>query len=263
MNKLLGVALLTIASSAAAQTCDFTLCPSGIEYREGGVDSEGAYGTCHHCDWWGFCSHTVNRCPKGSTLEAKTGVCTWDLCSGGCGGELPLCDAPARYTRWEEDYYGVYGVCTTGPDYWLGPIAHELRRCQEGFELDTKRGVCVKTCRLADLIVAKPFFLDGGGKVVTSVRVGQPYSLCVEVLNVGAGDAGTFKVGGGGLGVPFNPTTPVSSLAAGATTNVCLSYPTTPAAGSYRVGVSADFTSLVTESDELNNELIVDVTVVP
>ena len=55
----------------------------------------------------------------------------------------------------------------------------------------------------------------------------------------------------------------VASLAAGAVTDVCLNYPTTPAAGAYRVGISADSTGLVAESDETNNELIVNVTVNP
>ena len=121
----------------------------------------------------------------------------------------------------------------------------------------------MKKCEPADLIVAKPFFLDAKGNVVTSVKAGQPYSVCVQVQNIGAGAAGLFKVAGGGLAVPFNPTVAVSSLAAGAVTDVCLNYPTTPPAGAYRVGVSADSTGLVAESDETNNELIVNVTVIP
>jgi hypothetical protein len=261
MKTILCLAVLTLASSAAAQTCDFTLCPSGWEYRPSEFSSNE--GTCHHCNWFGYCSHSINQCPEGSTLDPKSGVCTWDLCGGGCGGELPLCDAPFRYTGSDVDAKGVYGVCTVGPHFPTWAIAHELRRCRDDFELDTKRGVCVKRCELADLVLAKPFFLDAKGSVVASVQAGQPYSLCVQVQNIGRGDAGVFKVAGGGLAVPFNPTVAVASLAAGAVTNVCLEYPSTPPPGSYRVGVSADSTGLVTESDEANNELIVDVTVAP
>ncbi|MDP2273335.1 MAG: hypothetical protein Q8K32_21530 [Archangium sp.] len=184
MKTILWVAVLTVASAAAAQTCDFTLCPHGWEYRPSTFSADE--GTCHHCDWFGYCSHTINQCPEGSTLNQKTGLCTWDLCGGdGCGGELPLCDAPARYTGSNVDWIGVYGVCTTGPNFPTWAIAHEVRRCRDDFELDTKRGVCVKTCALADLILAKPFLLNEKGTVVTSVRVGQPYSVCVQVQNIG------------------------------------------------------------------------------
>ena len=262
MKTILCLAVLTVASSAAAQTCDFTLCPHGWEYRPSTFAADE--GTCHHCDWFGYCSHTINQCPEGSTLNQKTGLCTWDLCGGdGCRGELPLCDAPARYTGSNVDWTGVYGVCTNGPNFPTWAIAHEVRRCREDFELDPKRGVCVKKCELVDLILAKPFLLDEKGNVVASVAVGRPYSVCVQVQNIGAGAAGIFKVAGGGLAVPFNPTVVVSSLAAGDVTNVCLNYPTTPPAGAYRVGVSADSTGLVAESDETNNELIVNVTVIP
>jgi len=264
MKTILCFALMTVASSAAAQTCDFSLCPSGSQYSLGGVDPSGPYGSCTQCDWFGNCAHTLEHCPAGSTLNPKSGICTWDLCGGGCGGELPLCDAPSRYTGSGVDAFGgVYGVCTIGPDFPSWAIAHQLEYCRKGFQLDEKRGVCVKACSAADLILVKPFLLDEKGNVVTTVRAGRPYSVCVEALNIGAGDAGLFKIAGGGLGVPFNPSAAVSSLAAGASFNVCLSYPTTPSPGAYRLGVSADSTGLVTESDETNNELIVNVTVTP
>jgi hypothetical protein len=86
-----------------------------------------------------------------------------------------------------------------------------------------------------------------------NVAHGEPYRLCYVVRNIGNAAAGAFRVAGGGLGIAFNPAHIHAGLAAGASDVGCLPYPTTPAPGVYSLKVTADFTSLVAESNEGNN----------
>ncbi len=261
---LLVVGALLTPTTAGAQTCDFPLCPSGSSYAPGGVDASGPFGVCNSCNWWGFCAHELDHCPAGSTLNATTGQCTHNLCLGGCGGELPLCDAPAVYDGATVDPWGgVYGSCKTGPAYPGGAISHELRYCRTGWSLQTATGQCFKNC-LADLIIRSAYLRNDAGSVVSSVRYGTKYSICVVVANVGAAWAGpSFRVGGGGLGVPVAPFTTIGWLGPTASVETCLLYPTTPSPGTWGVGVTADSTAVIAEYDNGNNSLNVAVKVTP
>jgi subtilase family serine protease len=95
------------------------------------------------------------------------------------------------------------------------------------------------------------------------VKVAKRYTLCYRVLNAGTAVSDSFVVGGGALGIPFNPTSGHSALLPGATTTGCLRYPTTPAPGAYALGVKADYFNTVAESDEANNELVEPIEVLP
>jgi hypothetical protein len=93
------------------------------------------------------------------------------------------------------------------------------------------------------------------------VKEDQAYRVCYYVANIGPVAAGPFRVSGGGLGIPFNPTQVHAGLAAGATASNCLIYPTTPAPGVYNLGVTADSTHIVAESNEGNNSRVEAITV--
>ena len=71
MRTLAVFAILTVSRLAAAQVCDFPVCPTGREYTGGSTDSTGPYGSCKHCD--GFptfaCSHTLAISCTGKVQE--------------------------------------------------------------------------------------------------------------------------------------------------------------------------------------------------
>jgi hypothetical protein len=98
---------------------------------------------------------------------------------------------------------------------------------------------------------------------VTSVRRGRPYQACFVVANVGTVASGSFRVAGGGLGIPTAPFQDHAGLGAGLSRTGCIDYPTTPPVGSYRLGLTADSLGAVTESREFNNTATIPVTVVP
>ena len=97
------------------------------------------------------------------------------------------------------------------------------------------------------------------------VKAGKPYKVCFTVQNIGTAPATGFVTRGGGLGIPFNPTTPpyAGSLAAGATMSGCLYYPTTPAPGLYNLGLTVDATNVVAELNEGNNSRVETIAVAP
>ncbi|MBL8953747.1 MAG: hypothetical protein JNK82_23430 [Myxococcaceae bacterium] len=259
---LLSVAL---SGAASAQDCEFSVCPPDRSFWTGGLDASGQpYATCRSCSWT-YCSHTINRCPAGSTLDITNGVCTSDLCSGGCGGELPLCDADnqERYTGSSTDSSGnVTGTCTRGPFYLGGPISHQPKRCDDGWVLRTDTGMCFKPC-LPDLIVRTAHLRNASGLVTSTVQAGRPYFVCAEVRNVGSVSAPGSILGGGGLGVPTPPTATVPALSAGASAVRCLSYASAPSPGTWRVVVTADSPNYVTEVTNANNGFTVTVVSVP
>ncbi len=266
MNRICYLAVLTLTAAAwptgaSAQTCQFPLCPSGYSYRSGSIDLLGPYGTCRSCNWLGHCSHTIFRCPAGSSLNISSGLCTHNVCTGGCGGELPLCDANETYTRSGTDAAGTYGVCSSGPTPPGGYMSHQLKRCLPGWTLQTATGQCRRDC-LADLTFRRAFLRNAAGATVTSVIAYQPYYICFEVANNGPGASGPFQVRGGGLGVPVGPVSAQAGLAAGARRTSCLYYSTTPSPGSYVVGLGADATGAVDETIETNNTINVPVNVV-
>ena len=265
MRSLFAALAVLIAVPALAQTCDFGVCPSGYSLSSTGTDSSGSsYGVCNYCDWWGFCDHQLVYCPSGSTLNATTGQCTWNICGGSaCGSGLPLCNSGETFTGTGVDASGhTYGSCQTGPGYLGGPIVHELRYCRAGFVLQSS-GQCFKPC-LPDLIIAASYMRDANGTWVGSVKAGQKYQLCSVVKNIGTAWAGpNWVVAGGGLGVAVGPTVTKGWLAPGAFIEACLTYATAPSAGTWHVGLIADSTGWVTEVDETNNGWTATVTVTP
>lgn len=271
------------AGPAFAQNCERPLCRGDETYRAGGsADADDPYGTCRSCNWLGHCSHYIARCGDDATLDLDRGVCVLNACSG-CGAELPLCDDDETYTRSSSVREVTYGVCSSGPNGFGGYISHQLKRCREGWTLQTETGMCRKDCpllipgidpdvirpitpipdvlpveppvlRLPDLILRRAWLRSAKGGPVKSVRRGQAYYACFEVANQGAAASGAFHVGGGGLGVPTAPEQAHASLAPGAAREGCLYYATTPAAGAYRLGLTADSRKTVTESREDNND---------
>ncbi|HEV8589956.1 MAG TPA: CARDB domain-containing protein [Pyrinomonadaceae bacterium] len=212
-------------------------------------------------------SHRVPSCRSGEHFDRATGNCVLDACDEGCEVR-ELCRGGERYSRSGRDREGVYGVCESGPNF-LGHRSHRLVRCAEGFTLNETRGVCVR-CRTAppprvppDLTIRRLFLRSTpAGPVVSSVRVGQLYYACFEVANIGAGASGPFLVSGGGLGVRGTPTVPQANLAPGASREGCLLYRTTPSAGTYRLGITADPVNGVRETREDNNTATLEVDVV-
>ena len=262
MRPLILFAALAVSRLAAAQVCDFSLCPSGTEYRASEVPNTG---TCHHCD--GFptfaCSHTIESCPSGSTLDPKTGICTWNICGGGgCGGELPLCPSGTEYTGSGTSASGTYGSCKHCDGFPTFACSHTLEQCREGWTLQTATGMCRKDC-LPDLRIKYAWLRDAYGSVVSAVKYGNPYYICADVQNVGAAGSASCSLGGGGLGVPVPPTTSIPALAAYSSTTRCLYYWATPPAGTWYVGLTADSTSVVRESNEANNDYLIAVSVSP
>jgi hypothetical protein len=220
---------------------------------------------------------------SGETFIRATGMCRLNLCTGACETR-PLCggDWP-NYRGSGRDATGVYGSCQSNPN-WLGHVSHTLRRCPSGFTLSEGRGVCVRCTAMVpvptptpvpvptptpvlprpDLVIRSAFLRQvAGGPVVTSVRRGRSYYACFVVANIGVAPSGVFHVGGGGLGVPTPPSQAHASLAAGASRAGCLVYPTTPAPGAYRLGITADSRTVVTERREDNNGATIAVTVIP
>lgn len=264
MRTLAVAAILAVSRLAAAQTCNFALCPSGWEYTGGGSDASGPYGSCKHCS--GFptfaCSHTLQRCPSGSTLNPSTGFCTWNLCSGGCGGELPLCEADETYTGSGTDASGLYGSCKHCLGFPTFACSHTLERCREGWTLQPATGMCRKDC-LPDLVIKFAWLRDQYGSVVSTVRAGRPYYICADVKNVGLSSSGSCTLAGGGLGVPYTPSASVPALGASASVTRCLYYASAPSPGTWNVGLTVDSTNAVAESSNANNTYTVPVTVTP
>jgi subtilase family serine protease len=95
------------------------------------------------------------------------------------------------------------------------------------------------------------------------VKYHKPYRVCYRVVNTGIAPSGAFHVGGGGLGIPFNPTMWHPGLAPNGMAVGCLFYPTTPAPGGYALGIKADHFNVVPESNEANNELVEPIAVLP
>jgi subtilase family serine protease len=99
--------------------------------------------------------------------------------------------------------------------------------------------------------------------VLTSIPERKSYRLCFKVRNIGLVASGPYRVGAGGLGIPVAPYLDFPGLASGATHSGCIRYPTTPPAGSYRLGVTADSLYAVGETREDNNDYVVPVTIAP
>lgn len=254
------------AGAAGAAECEKRACAAGETYRD---------GHCHHSA--GFPtfaqSHYRPVCEAGWTLDVTRGMCV----KGGECCDRPLCGPGETFSRMETYHGKPYGVCESSSG--AGYRSHAMRECEAGWDL-VAGGRCRKRgCGIAiagpivapapgvvmkpDLVIRDWWVVPGGPKAPNQVKSGQKYQVCFVVANVGAAASGPFKVQGGGLGVPFNPTVDEAGLAAGATRESCLTYPTTPPPGNYNLGVTADVPPAVDESNEGNNSRTEPIVVLP
>jgi hypothetical protein len=116
---------------------------------------------------------------------------------------------------------------------------------------------------LPDLTIEDAWLALPNGRRVKGVSVHSAYLACFLVANIGAAPSGIFRVQGGGLGIKIGPYQTYGSLGPGATRQGCLSYPTTPAPGTYNLGLEADSLHVVRESNESNNTAVIQVIVHP
>jgi hypothetical protein len=259
-------AISAFAPAASAQSaCSFPACNMhGERYNAATGNCESGPDPITRA-----LSHRIPTCNSDERFDRATGQCVLNACSdGGCEARL-LCTGKSRYTRSGRDARGVYGVCEHGPN-WLGYRSHQLVHCPSGFTLNEARGVCVGNCapapppRLPDLVIRRTYLrATPRGPAVTRIRRGQRYWACFEVANVGAAGSGPFHVGGGGLGVPTAPSQAHAALLPGASRAGCLLYGTTPAVGSYRLGIDADSRRAVRETREDNNTATLAVEIIP
>jgi hypothetical protein len=262
---ILTLALFGFAKSASAQ-CNFPACnQEGESFNSETGDCESSSGFPTFAK-----SHRVPSCLSGERFDRATGNCVLDACSDSRCEVRALCTRRGeRYGRSGRGRDGVYGVCESRPN-WLGHRSHRVVRCPAGSVLNEGRGVCVRCpitvpvpVRLPDLIFRRAFLRQApSGPLVTRVRVSQPYYACFEVANVGAGDAGAFRVAGGGLGIRTPPTQDHAPLVAGAAREGCLLYSTTPPIGTYRLGLTVDSAFAVREARDTNNNATLAVIVV-
>lgn len=247
------LAILAAGEARGQPACDFPACRGDETYRDGDCNSKSGFPTYAK-------SHRIATCPEGTTLNRTTGMC---ISGGTCCNERTLCAKGTSYSRSGSDRDGVYGVCESSGG--LGYRSHELVRCAAGWTLDTGRGVCRGECRV---VVpsgrALPDLTFGSLSLRPSVlHAGMSYYLCFTVANIGAAASGPFRVGAGGLGIPYSPFQDHASLAPGATRDGCIRYPTTPPAGTYTLGAKVDSLNAVAESNEGNNERTIGVVVGP
>lgn len=271
--RRIAVAVLVAAAagwsgSATAEECEKRACGSGETYRDGHCYSSSGFPTFAE-------SHHAAACPAGWTLDVARGMCL----KGGECCDRPLCGPGETFSRMETYQGKPYGVCESSSG--AGYRSHTRRECEAGWDL-VAGGRCKKRgCGIAvagpvvapgppgvvkrpDLVIRDWWVVPGGPKAASNkVKVGQKYQVCFVVANIGPVASGPFKVQGGGLGVPFNPTVAEAALAAGAAREGCLTYPTTPSPGNYNLGVTADASNAVAESNEGNNDRSEAITVLP
>jgi hypothetical protein len=260
------VALLFASAASAQDACRIPACDPGETWlpAERQCESRAGFPT------WAI-SRRIPTCRAGETLDRDAGVCVLDACGGACGATArPLCTGGWTYERSARDASGVvYGVCRHQTGTY---IAHQRLYCATGSTLNEARGVCVSACRVTtptpiprpDLAIGRVFLRQlPAGPEVTSVRYGQAYYVCYVVSNIGAVASGSFRVTGGGLGLPVAPSSGQATLIPGTSRTPCLRYSTTPAVGRYGIGIRAIPGTGVTEVTLANNNGDVSVNVVP
>jgi len=162
-----------------------------------------------------------------------------------------------------------YAICASGfegckascPMDPLGPIGPAYVSCVK--KCKDKADECRKKCNTPDLTI-KDWWVTPDAmpeNLTNEVEHGQSYKVCFIVANIGMVPSGPFTVSGGGLGISYNPTQSHVSLAPGQVREGCLEYPTTPPPGAYKLGIKADASNVVAESNEKNNERIEDITI--
>jgi len=254
-----------LSAWAQARLCPgHAACVGGTYNPADGYCYSGAQPFTNAMDHWRA------TCADGELLDRASGICRPSSCGGSALScrESPVCPTGTTYTGAS----GGQGVCEHHGDF--GSVDHQLVPCASGWTLDTSVGVC-RYCPalhltgprpamlLPDLTFRAAWLASPDGSTVKSVRRGRPYLACFIVANIGAASSGPFRVAGGGLGIATNPYQDQASLAAGASRQGCLSYPTTPGPGSYKLGLTADSQNLVHESREDNNDAAIPVVVVP
>ena len=276
LSRFIAVCAFALASVVAGQAvaqsqCEYPACPANTTYHDGGCYDSPQFFTNAQ-------SHTLAVCNAGDSLDRASGICHKANCSGGGSvcQEKPLCPSGQNYSQGGTDAQGPYGDCTMHGDF--GSLSHEMVHCDAGWTLDATRGVCrlcpmilhslvqpqrILPLRLPDLTFRKTWLSSPAGAPLSAVPKYRPYLACFTVVNIGTGASGNFRVSGGGLGIPTNPYQDQAGLAAGASRDGCLTYPTTPAPGNYQLGLTADSLHAVTESNEGNNDATIKVTVTP
>jgi hypothetical protein len=288
MGRRLSAAVLTAALFAA---CSFALaigigvtawaqvktCPGHPACVGGYYNQADGYCYSGPAPFTNAMDHWRALCADGETLDRPSGTCRPATCGGSAGGcqERPVCPPNSTYSGPSTSGGTVSGTCQYSNN---GFNDHEVVPCDAGWTLDTARGVC-RRCpnmvyggprprpmplALPDLTLRDAWLADPrAGKHLVSVHQGQAYYACFIVANIGSAPSGPFRVAGGGLGLSYSPYQDHASLAPGASRQGCLSYPTTPPPGSYKLGLEADSQHVVHESNEANNNAVISVTVVP
>jgi len=275
MRALL-VLVLTVLFTIAAQAdaCFRRLCTGDLPIylgRDGTLRDGTPYGVCQtDTSAPAAIAHSLTPCGPGTTLVPGAGLCHVDSCgSGGCTFR-GICSTTPGFPTYAGDSRAADGTLTATCDSipsGLNYRSHTPARCPAGSTLIPGTGVC-RTCagasvrRLPDLVF-KEAWLEGPRGRITTVRRGAAYRVCFFVKNVGTANSGAFRVGAGGLGVPVAPHVDLPGLVVGDTRNACISYATTPPAGTYHLGLTVDSLSAVAELREDNNTTDVTVVVVP
>jgi hypothetical protein len=272
-----------VTSAHADASCYHPLCTDrdwpDYAYRDG-VESTGPYGVCNsHSGLLAPASHILKHCPPGTSLVAGAGLCHDDACGGAGCEERSICTTDARYPQY---WVGHDGHDASGPTADCNslstapaPESHISLHCPAGFNLVAGVGVCER-CPLVmapggirtpvggpDLVLRNAYLRTRTSAAhVTTLRRGTAYYACFTAANIGVVNSANFRVGGGGLGVtpPFQDH---AGLAAGASRDGCLTYPTTPPPGTYRLMLSADSLHAVGEMHEDNNDATLTLTVIP
>ena len=268
--------LLVWPADMIAQMCERPACDRDERYVERVTSDGRTYGVCESGpDFFTQArSHSIASCPAGWNLNASTGQCIDAGCTAGCGQTRPVCPYGTTFDRQGVDAAGrPYASCrsTSG----IGYTSHTLETCREGWLL-IPGGLCRKQCvtpsgpvvspvapevvRRPDLVIKQAYLRAAAAATpLEALTRGQSYLVCFTVANQGNDDSGPFRVGGGGLGVTSAPYQNQTALSDGTTRDGCLSYPTTPEPGSYRLRLTADSRNAVRESREDNNtyELVV------
>ena len=249
-------------SDVYAGICEKPVCSSG-HYRD---------GYCYHNSGFPTYAKSHQRapaCDAGWNLDRTRGKCVKTACC-----EKLLCRSGTHYSRSGTLHGRTYGVCESRGR--LGYRSHSINYCQDGWDLNITRGICVKrncgqtiqqapggiavplgnqVIRYPDLIIADWWVSPDArpGTRFNEVITGKPYKVCYRVKNIGDVASRYFKVSGGGLGVPRSPSQRQAGLRSGQVRQGCLRYATAPRPGTYNLVITADYPNRVRESRENNN----------
>ena len=264
------VAIILAFGSGSSAWAQPRICPGHAACVGGTYNPADGYCYSGAQPFTNAMDHWQATCADGEMLDRASGICRPSSC-GGSGlscREAAVCPSGTTYTGASSGQ----GVCEHRGDF--GSVDHQLVPCSSGWTLDTSRGIC-RYCLalhvtgsspiilLPDLTFKAAWLAAPDGATMKSIRRGRPYLACFIVANVGSAASGVFRVSGGGLGVATNPYQDQAGLAPGASRQGCLSYPTTPAPGSYQLGITADSQNVVHELREDNNDAGIRVVVVP